>query len=92
VGQLRDEGEVIMLVLSAGDVDALLDLDRLVDAVEVALVDLSEGRASVPPRVAANVTDRHAILATMAAFLPSERALSAKLVSLFPDNRDRPTR
>jgi ornithine cyclodeaminase/alanine dehydrogenase-like protein (mu-crystallin family) len=80
-----------VLVLSARDVHELLDLDRLVDAVEAAMVDLSAGRVSMPSRVAAQVADRHAMLATMSAFLPSADALVTKLVSLFPDNRDRPT-
>ncbi len=43
------------------------------------------------PRVAASIADRHAMLAAMPAFLPSAGALTTKLVSLFPDNYDRPT-
>lgn len=80
-----------MLVLSRSDVEALLDLDRLVDAVGTAMIDVSAEHASMPPRVAASVGHRHAILATMPAYLPSAGALTAKLVSLFPHNRDRPT-
>jgi ornithine cyclodeaminase/alanine dehydrogenase-like protein (mu-crystallin family) len=80
-----------VLVLSARDVQELLDLDRLVDAVETAMVDLSAGRVSMPCRVAAQVADRHALLAAMPAFLPSAHALVTKLVSLFPDNRAAPT-
>ncbi|MCU1656372.1 MAG: ornithine cyclodeaminase, partial [Pseudonocardiales bacterium] len=80
-----------MLVLSATEVEGLLDLDKLVDAVELAMIDLSAGRVSMPSRVAARVADRHAMLAAMPAFLPSAGALVTKLVSLFPDNRDRPT-
>src|SRR5688572_405114 len=55
------------------------------------MADLSEGRASTPPRVAAMVPEHAAMLAVMPAFLPSARALTTKLVSLFPENRDRPT-
>jgi alanine dehydrogenase len=80
-----------MIVLSGSDVETLLDLDRLVDAVAAAMTDLSSGRASMPPRVAAAIPDRHAMLAAMPAFLPSAGALTAKLVSLFPQNKDRPT-
>ncbi len=78
-------------MLSRGDVEALLDVDRLVDAV-AAMADLSHGRASMPPRVAASVSERHAMLAAMPAFLPPAGALTTKLVSLFPENTDRPTR
>ena len=80
-----------MLILSRTEVESLLDLDRLVDAVEAAMVDLSRNRASMPSRVAAAVADRHAMLAAMPAFLPSSGALTTKLVSLFPENTDRPT-
>jgi len=80
-----------MLVLSAEDVETVLDLDRLVDALEAAMVDLSAGQASMPSRVAATVSGRRAILAAMPAYLPSAKALTTKLVSLFPENRDRPT-
>jgi alanine dehydrogenase len=80
-----------MLVLSRPEVELLLDLDDLVDAVAAAMVDLSAGRASMPPRVAAFVTERDGLLAAMPAYLPSGGALTTKLVSLFPRNRDRPT-
>ncbi|MGH9010305.1 MAG: ornithine cyclodeaminase family protein [Acidimicrobiia bacterium] len=80
-----------MLVLSRADVEAVLDLDRLVDAVAAAMMDLSQGRADVPTRIAAYVADRQGLLAAMPAFLPSAGALTTKLVSLFPQNTDRPT-
>ncbi|MEY2460444.1 MAG: hypothetical protein QOG30_2274 [Acidimicrobiaceae bacterium] len=80
-----------MLVLSQSDVASVLEMSALIDAVEAAMVDLSRGLASVPPRVGAVVADRRAILAAMPAYLPSSEALTTKLVSVFPDNRDRPT-
>src|ERR1700687_3099358 len=80
-----------MLVLSRTDVESLLDLDLLVDAIAAAMADLSADRVSMPPRVAAVVGSRGAMLAAMPAFLPSSGALTTKLVSLFPENRDRPT-
>jgi ornithine cyclodeaminase len=55
------------------------------------MADLSAGRVSMPSRIAASVADRHALLAAMPAYLPSAGALTTKLVSLFPENRDRPT-
>jgi alanine dehydrogenase len=80
-----------VLVLSRADVEAVLDLDRLVDAVAAAMVDLSQGRADVPTRIAAFVAEREGLLASMPAFLPSAGALTTKLVSLFPQNTDLPT-
>jgi ornithine cyclodeaminase len=80
-----------VLVLSRADVEAVLDLDRLLDSIAAAMVDLSHGRASMPSRVAAAIPERRAMLAAMPAFLPSAGALTTKLVSLFPENADRPT-
>jgi alanine dehydrogenase len=80
-----------MLLLTAADIERLLDLDALVEAVARALADLSAGRASMPPRIAALVPERQGLLAAMPAFLPSAATLATKLVSLFPANRERPT-
>jgi ornithine cyclodeaminase len=79
-----------MLVLSATDVERLLDLDRLVDAVATAMAELSAGRAVTPPRVGVEVPDEEGLLLAMPAFLPAAGALTTKLVSLFPHNTDRP--
>jgi ornithine cyclodeaminase len=75
-----------MLVLTHRDVEALLDLDALIDALAAAMADLSAGRASVPDRVAALVPGQQAFLAAMPGFVPSAGVLMAKLVSLFPRN------
>jgi alanine dehydrogenase len=80
-----------VLVLSRAEVEAVLDPGRLVDVLAAAMADLSGGQASMPPRVAAAVPGRHALLAAMPAFLPSAGSLATKLVSLFPENTGQPT-
>ena len=75
-----------MLVVSGPEVERLLDLDALVDALATAMADLSSGRASVPERIAAVVPEREALLAAMPGYVPSTGALMSKLVSLFPGN------
>jgi alanine dehydrogenase len=75
-----------VLVLSQRDVEELLDLDALVDAVATAMVDLSAGRASMPPRGGAMIAEREAMLGSMPAYVPSLGALASKLVTLFPHN------
>ena len=79
-----------MLVLSRSQVEELLDLDALVEAVAAAQADLSAGAASMPPRIAALVTEHDGLLGVMPAYLPSA-GLACKLVTLFPRNRDRHT-
>ncbi len=75
-----------VLILSRAEVESLLDPDELVDALAEAMVDLSAGRASMPPRVAALVAEHEGLLGVMPAWLPSAGMLEAKLVSLFPGN------
>jgi alanine dehydrogenase len=75
-----------MLFLSRADVQQLLDLDALIDALAEAMANLSAGRASMPNRVAAVVADRDSLLAAMPAYDPANEALTTKLVSLFPGN------
>ena len=72
-----------MLVLSQGDVRRLLDVDELIDALANAFVDVSAGRASVPPRVAALVPEK-GLLAAMPGYAAG--VLETKLVSVFPDH------
>jgi ornithine cyclodeaminase/alanine dehydrogenase-like protein (mu-crystallin family) len=79
-----------MLVLSQAEVRELLDLDRLVDALADAHADLTAGKASMPPRIAALVEQREGLLGVMPSYLPSA-GLACKLVTLFPHNEDRAT-
>jgi alanine dehydrogenase len=78
-----------MLVLSRSEVEELLDLDALLDALAAAHAELSAGRASLPPRVAA-MAEEAGLLGAMPCYLPGA-GLGCKLVTLFPGNRDRPT-
>jgi alanine dehydrogenase len=78
-----------MLVLTRSEVEELLDLDALLDALAVAQAELSSGKASLVPRVGAFAGDA-GVLGVMPAYAPSA-GLGCKLVTLFPANRDRPT-
>jgi ornithine cyclodeaminase len=73
-----------MLVLTRADVEACLDLDRLIDALADAHAELSRGDASMPARIAAFAPA--GLLGAMPAYLPSA-GIGAKLVSVYPGNR-----
>jgi alanine dehydrogenase len=75
-----------VLVVSRREVEQLLDVDELIDALAGAMADLSAGRASVPNRVGARVSERDGLLAAMPGYTPSAGALASKLVTLFPRN------
>ena len=75
-----------MIAISRAEVEELLDLDELIDALAAAHAELSAGKASMPPRIAARVDEVGGFLVAMPAYLPSARALTTKLVTLFPSN------
>jgi alanine dehydrogenase len=77
---------VDVLILNRAQTESLLELDELRQAVATAMIDLSEGGASMPPRIAARVDPLEAMLVAMPAHLPGLDGLAAKLVSLFPSN------
>jgi len=72
-----------LLVLAQADVRRLLDLELLIDSLERAFVELSAGRASVPPRTAAFVQGR-GFLGAMPGYL--DGVLETKLVAVFAGN------
>ena len=76
-----------LLYLSRADVERLLDIDAMLDALARALVILSSGITSVPPRTAARIPDL-GLMGVMAGYVPGV-ALEVKLVSFFPANDSR---
>jgi alanine dehydrogenase len=92
---MEGEGKLLgrdgVLILTREDVTALLDPSKLSDVLGRAMADLSAGRASMPERIAADSSEHGGRLFAMPAFVPSLGTLESKLVTLFPNNRDRPT-
>lgn len=72
-----------LLYLSQADVEGLLDVDAMLEAIAKALVLFSSGVTSVPPRTAARAPD--GLMGVMAGYVPGV-ALEVKLVSVFPGN------
>ena len=75
-----------VLFLTQADVVRLLDIDRLLEALAAAFVELSAGRTSVPPRIAAR-TPAGGLLGTMPGYVSG--VLEAKVTSIFPQNHAR---
>jgi ornithine cyclodeaminase len=78
-----------MLLLNRHEVEALLDLDRLVDSLASAMAELSAGSVAMPPRAVTEVREGRGLLAVMPIFLNSSQTLATKLVSVFPENESR---
>jgi alanine dehydrogenase len=73
-----------LLYLSREDVERLLDIDAMLDALGKALVALSAGITIVPPRVAIRIPEL-GLMGSMPGYVPGV-ALEVKLVSVFPGN------
>ena len=73
-----------LLYLSREDVERLLDVDAMLDALGKVLIAFSAGITTVPPRVGIRVPDK-GLLGTMPGYVPGV-ALEVKLVSVFPGN------
>jgi len=78
-----------MLFLNRNEVEALLDLDRLVEALGPAMAELSAGRVSMPPRAVLQVREWGGLLGAMPVYLGSAEILETKLVTVFPENAAR---
>ena len=78
-----------MILLRREEVAALLEPSALIEAVATALADVSAGKASVPPRIAAFTPV--GLLGAMVGYVPSLGVLAAKLVAVFPQNTQLPT-
>ena len=75
-----------MLLLNKKEVEELLDLDALIDALASAMVELTDGEVSQPPRIGAQIQKREGNLLVMPTYLPGSESLAVKLVSIFPHN------
>ena len=78
-------GDGKILVLDGDEIDRLLDRRALRDGLRQAFVSLAEGTTDAPPRIAARTPA--GLLAAMPGYVEGV-GLAAKLVSVFPENRE----
>ena len=74
------------LLLSEGDVRAVLPMDDLIDAMEIALAQFSAGDAQQPLRTVMDVGPSHGLVGIMPAYVGSPETLGAKLVTVYQSN------
>ena len=77
------------ILLTEEDVKALLTMDDLIEAMEIALGDFSSGSVTQPVRTVLQVGARPAFYGLMPAYMPSRPALGTKLVTVFESNAER---
>jgi ornithine cyclodeaminase/alanine dehydrogenase-like protein (mu-crystallin family) len=74
-------------ILTAADIRSCLDMPGAIQAMRVAFTQLSSGDAVVPDRL--GVETEKGVSLFMPGYLPDGRHLAAKIVSVFPGNRER---
>src|SRR5437868_6934940 len=74
------------VLLSETDVRAVLSMDDLIGAMEVALEQYSGGGVRQPLRSVVTVGDGHAFYGVMPAYISQPAALGTKLVSVYHSN------
>ena len=78
-----------MLVLDQAAATDLLDPEALIYGLAPAMVALSQGAVSLPPRIGFKVEDHPGLLAAMPLYLPAMGLLVCKLVSVYLENAAR---
>lgn len=76
-------------ILSQKDVEQSVNMSQGISAVKEAYIQLSRGEAVIPLRTQVPVEKQDAVALFMPAYLTSTGTLAAKIVSVFPKNRDK---
>ena len=72
--------------LSGEDVRTSLTMNQAIEAMKEAFMELSAGKATVPPRVPIDIAQHNATALFMPVYLPSAQKIGLKVVSVFGNN------
>jgi ornithine cyclodeaminase/alanine dehydrogenase-like protein (mu-crystallin family) len=73
-------------ILSRSDVQRAVTMAEAIETVQAAYVQLSQGNATVPVRLAVHVPKHDGVVLYMPAYLARSGGLGAKIVTVFPHN------
>lgn len=77
------------LLLNRGELEKILDVSSVIEAVERGFADFTGGKVVMPVRTAVRVTDPPGTMLVMPCSMTESRALGTKIVSVFPQNPSR---
>ena len=77
---------IMTRILSRANVESLLTMPDVIDAIETGFRECATGAYHIPVRLPLDVPDRDAVVLFMPAYLPRSSTLGAKVVSVFPMN------
>jgi alanine dehydrogenase len=75
-----------MLILSEKEVQSLIDIDELIEALEQAHVQYSTGKAVMPVRLVVPLPQIQGRITSMPGYLSEDKALGMKVVTYFQNN------
>lgn len=75
-----------ILVLKSEEMMEVIDMKEAIEANKLALKAYSSGKADIPLRINLDVKKHNGQSLYMPGYLPEEKALGVKLVSVYPDN------
>lgn len=73
-------------LLSRDDVQRSVNMSQAIESVKQAFISLSRGEAVIPLRSQVPVRDQEGTTLLMSAYLPSDKFLGSKIISVFPRN------
>jgi ornithine cyclodeaminase/alanine dehydrogenase len=77
------------LLLNRAELEEILDVTSVIEAVERGFADFSAGRAIMPVRTAIRVQDPPGVMLVMPCAMTESGVLGTKIVSVFPQNPSR---
>ena len=77
------------LILTEHEIRSVLNMSDLIEAMQAALIEYSEGRTQQPLRTVLEVGAQKAFFGLMPAFVPGSSALGTKLVTVYGSNAAR---
>jgi alanine dehydrogenase len=85
----KKRGKAMLKVISKKDIEKLIDMKQVIILMEKAFADYSLGKIEVPLRTKIRVDKNNGDILFMPAYLSEENALGVKIVSVYPDNREK---
>ncbi|MEM3728527.1 MAG: ornithine cyclodeaminase family protein [Candidatus Bathyarchaeia archaeon] len=77
----------MVLILTRSDLERILSMEEVIEAVEHAFSELEVGTAVLPQRIGIDISKENGWVGVMPAYLEKIEALSTKIVTVFEENQ-----
>ena len=77
------------MYLSAEDIESLISMKEVIDIIEIAFGEMAKGKVIMPPRTTVMLKNYNGSISLMPSYIPSMDAFATKIISIYPDNREK---